>query len=85
MSSRPLKETSNQPANPVTGGAPFFSGKEKSVSPRPLVSSRVHVRKSSSGRGGKRDWASVAGLEIRVANSSDSGGGRDEEGGRGHR
>lgn len=46
--SRPLKDTSNQPAKPVTGGAPFLKGKENDVVPSPLVSSKLHVCKSSS-------------------------------------
>lgn len=47
--SRPRKDTSNHPANPVTGGAPFLNGKEKAVFPSPFVSSKLHVCKSSSG------------------------------------
>ncbi len=53
--SRPRKDTSNHPANPVTGGAPFLNGKEKAVFPSPFVSSRLHVCKSSSGRAGRGD------------------------------
>ena len=46
--SRPLKDTSNHPAKPVTGGAPFLKENENAVVPSPLVSSKLHVCKSSS-------------------------------------